>query len=175
MGLVGLPNAGKSTLLARVSAARPKIADYPFTTLSPHLGMVKAGTYDSFVMADIPGLIEGAHDGKGLGIRFLRHVERTRVLLFLLDCTREDPWADLRTLREELRSYSQSLPAKPSLVALNKIDCCTPPYPRSIPGEATKVYPLSALTGDGLERLLRATLAKLRSPAVKPASTSTCR
>jgi GTP-binding protein len=120
-GLLGLPNAGKSTFLAAVSAARPKIADYPFTTLSPHLGVVRLGA-QSFVVADIPGLIEGASEGAGLGHRFLGHVERCAVLLHLVDITGEDPVAAYRTVRRELKKYDPALAAKPELVALNKID-----------------------------------------------------
>jgi GTP-binding protein len=124
-GLVGLPNAGKSTFLASVSAAKPKIADYPFTTLSPHLGVVKIGM-QSFVLADIPGLIEGASEGAGLGHRFLGHVERCTVLLHLIDILSEDPVAAYRTIRKELKAYSPALAAKPEIVALNKIDALPP-------------------------------------------------
>ena len=120
-GLAGLPNAGKSTLLAQVSAARPKIADYPFTTLHPQLGVVAAGD-DSFVLADIPGLIEGAHEGVGIGDRFLGHVERCAVLLHLVDITEEDPVAAYRTVRAELDAYDNGLIDKPEIVGLNKID-----------------------------------------------------
>lgn len=120
-GLVGLPNAGKSTLLAAVSAARPKVADYPFTTLTPALGVVKVGT-QSFVLADIPGLIEGAHEGQGLGARFLGHVERCAVLLHLIDATADDPVAAYRTVRKELEAYGAGLEVKPEIVAFNKID-----------------------------------------------------
>ncbi len=120
-GLLGKPNAGKSTLLAAVSAAKPKIADYPFTTLHPQLGVVKVGNY-SFVLADIPGLIEGAHEGHGLGTRFLGHVERCAVLLHLIDVTSEDPVGDYRVIRKELKAYSPELAAKPEVIALNKVD-----------------------------------------------------
>ncbi len=120
-GLVGLPNAGKSTFLAAVSAAKPKIADYPFTTLHPNLGVVRAGDKD-FVLADIPGLIEGAHDGAGLGTRFLGHVERTRVLLHLVDATQEDVVAAYETVRDELAAYGGELEDKPEIVALTKTD-----------------------------------------------------
>lgn len=120
-GLAGLPNAGKSTLLAQVSAAKPKIADYPFTTLHPQLGVVSAGD-DSFVLADIPGLIKGAHEGVGIGDRFLGHVERCAVLLHLVDATADDPVADYRTVRAELDAYGHGLEEKPELVGLNKID-----------------------------------------------------
>jgi len=120
-GLVGLPNAGKSTLLAAVSAARPKVADYPFTTLHPQLGVVKVGD-QGFVLADIPGLIEGAHEGAGLGDRFLGHVERCAVLLHLIDATDPDPAANWTTIRGELEAYGGALAGKPEIVALNKAD-----------------------------------------------------
>ncbi len=120
-GLLGLPNAGKSTLLAAVSAAKPKIADYPFTTLHPQLGVVRVGT-QSFVLADIPGLIEGAHEGHGLGTRFLGHVERCAVLLHLIDVTAEDPVAAYRVIRKELKAYSPELAEKPEVIAFNKTD-----------------------------------------------------
>ncbi|WP_295555438.1 GTPase ObgE [uncultured Hyphomicrobium sp.] len=120
-GLVGLPNAGKSTFLAAVSAAKPKIADYPFTTLHPNLGVVRAGDRD-FVLADIPGLIEGAHEGAGLGTRFLGHVERTQVLLHLVDATQEDVGGAYRTVRRELKAYGGELAKKKEIVALSKID-----------------------------------------------------
>jgi GTP-binding protein len=120
-GLVGLPNAGKSTLLAAVSAAKPKIADYPFTTLNPQLGVVRTGGA-SFVLADIPGLIEGAHEGHGLGTRFLGHVERCAVLLHLIDITSEDPVAGYRTIRNELKAYGGGLATKPEVIAFSKAD-----------------------------------------------------
>ncbi|HHY49603.1 MAG TPA: GTPase ObgE [Alphaproteobacteria bacterium] len=124
-GLVGLPNAGKSTFLAAVSAARPKIADYPFTTLHPNLGVVKIGERD-FVLADIPGLIEGASEGAGLGDRFLGHIERCKVLVHLIDGTQPDVTAAYRTIRNELAAYSEALAAKPEIVVLNKIDALAP-------------------------------------------------
>jgi GTP-binding protein len=120
-GLVGLPNAGKSTFLAAVSAAKPKIADYPFTTLHPNLGVVRAGDTD-FVLADIPGLIEGAHDGAGLGDRFLGHIERCRVLLHLVDATSEDVATDYKTVRRELKAYGNGIEKKKEIVALSKCD-----------------------------------------------------
>jgi GTPase len=120
-GLLGLPNAGKSTLLAAVSAAKPKIADYPFTTLHPQLGVVRVGM-QSFVLADIPGLIEGAHEGHGLGTRFLGHVERCAVLLHLIDVTSEDPVKAYRVIRKELKAYSPELAEKPEIIAFNKTD-----------------------------------------------------
>ena len=123
-GLVGLPNAGKSTLLAAVSAAKPKIADYPFTTLHPQLGVVRVDTA-SFVLADIPGLIEGAHEGHGLGTRFLGHVERCAVLLHLIDVTADDPVKAYRTIRKELKAYSPLLAEKPEIIAFNKVDAAS--------------------------------------------------
>ena len=122
VGLVGLPNAGKSTLLSVVSRATPEIADYPFTTLTPHLGIVKTGEFSSFVMADIPGIIEGASSGKGLGIQFLQHIERTRVLAVLIDCSDENPKETAKKLRNELKQYSRELAEKPYVCVLTKTD-----------------------------------------------------
>jgi GTP-binding protein len=122
VGLVGFPNAGKSTLISVISAAKPKIADYPFTTLVPNLGIVKVDEGASFVVADIPGLIEGAHEGKGLGIQFLRHIQRTKVLVFLLDGTSDDIKSDFKTLQKELKLFNVALPRKPTVVAVTKID-----------------------------------------------------
>lgn len=125
VGLVGLPNAGKSTLIAAISAAHPKIADYPFTTLTPNLGVVAAGTDQGYVVADIPGLIEGAHEGKGLGLQFLRHIERTSFLLYLVDISQwapEDPVESLEVLRKELAAYDDLLPTKPFAVVGTKLD-----------------------------------------------------
>ena len=122
VGLVGFPNAGKSTLISTISAARPKIADYPFTTLEPNLGIVRYKDYKSFTVADIPGIIEGAHLGKGLGHKFLRHIERTRILIFLIDITSPDYQKDYKVLLNELKSYSPALAEKAKLVALSKAD-----------------------------------------------------
>lgn len=161
-GLVGLPNAGKSTFLAAVSAAKPKIADYPFTTLHPQLGVFAVDGRE-FVMADIPGLIEGAHEGVGLGDRFLGHVERCRVLLHLVDATYEDAGAAYKTVRTELKAYSEDLAAKPEIVALSKADAMTPErieeQLKSLK-KASKKTPLvlSAHSRQGVQEALRALL-----------------
>jgi GTP-binding protein len=161
VGLVGLPSAGKSTLLSRVSAARPKTGDYPFTTRSPVLGIVGHGSAESFVMADLPGLIEGAHEGRGLGHRFLRHVERTRVLVILLDSSSATLESDYVTLVKELSSYGQGLSEKPRLVALNKIDLFPEGEVPSAAFSGEEVYRVSGMTGDGLPELTRALVAIL--------------
>lgn len=122
VGLVGLPNAGKSTLLSRISAAKPKIADYPFTTLEPNLGIVKYGDYSSFVMADIPGLIEGASKGKGLGHQFLKHIERNKVLLYLIDGTDPEPYSTFKTLENEVLDFNEDLKVKPVIICRTKSD-----------------------------------------------------
>jgi GTP-binding protein len=171
VGLVGFPNAGKSTLISRFSAARPKIADYPFTTLEPHLGVVEAGER-TFVMADIPGLIEGAHEGHGLGDRFLRHVERTKLLVHLVDVSDfsgRDPVHDFDVILEELASFSQALAEKPMIVVASKIDACQ---------DATRIaalrdkaekknlpfFEISSVTGAGLEPLRHAIAGHLAQP-----------
>ncbi len=161
-GVAGLPNAGKSTLLAQVSAAKPKIADYPFTTLHPQLGVVSAGD-DSFVLADIPGLIEGAHEGVGIGDRFLGHVERCAVLLHLVDITEEDPVAAYRTVRAELDAYDNGLIDKPEIIGLNKIDAVSDEEleeKRQAFKEAIGQDPLllSAATGKGVREAMFALL-----------------
>jgi GTPase len=162
-GLVGLPNAGKSTLLAAVSAAKPKIADYPFTTLHPQLGVVSIDTRE-FVLADIPGLIEGAHEGAGLGDRFLGHIERCRVLLHLVDGTAEHAGDAYKTVRRELDAYAHGLADKPEIVALNKADALAPEQLKAQLARlkrAAKKTPLviSGVTGQGVPEALRAVLA----------------
>ncbi len=127
VGLVGLPNAGKSTLLSVMTTAKPKIADYPFTTLQPHLGIVKYGEYQSFVMADIPGLIEGASEGKGLGHQFLKHIERNKILLFLIDILEENPQETFDKLKKELETFNDTLMDKPALVVRTKLDTIQDP------------------------------------------------
>lgn len=166
-GLVGLPNAGKSTFLATVSAAKPKIADYPFTTLHPQLGVVR-GAGREFVLADIPGLIEGAHEGTGLGDRFLGHIERCRVLLHLVDATGEHAGKDYKTVRAELDAYGGGLADKPEIVALSKIDAVTPEQLKEQVARlkrAAKKTPLrlSAASGEGVETALRALVAEIES------------
>jgi len=151
-GLVGFPNAGKSTLIAAVSGARPKIADYPFTTLSPVLGVVYLDDERQFVLEDIPGLIEGASKGKGLGREFLRHIERTRVLLYLVDVTTEDPSAALATLRNELGAWSEDLLKKPSIVVLSKADLL-PAGEAEARAAALGAMAISAVRNEGLSAL----------------------
>ena len=150
VGIVGFPNVGKSTLLSRLSAAHPKVADYPFTTLQPVLGVVQVGEYEHFVLADLPGLVEGAHEGKGLGLRFLRHVERTGLLLFLIESTSPDPEGDLEKLRHELKSYSPELLNKPYLVAMSKADLVPPEGRRGLDGALF----VSSVTGEGVDLLV---------------------
>ena len=150
VGLVGLPNAGKSTLLARLTAAKPKVADYPFTTLTPNLGV--AGGDDRFVVADIPGLIEGASAGKGLGHRFLRHIVRCRALVLVVDLSSADPAGDLRTLRQELEAYDRELPAKPAVVVGTKADLVEDPA-AAASGLGAGVVVTSAVSGEGLDEL----------------------
>ncbi|HNS73268.1 MAG TPA: GTPase ObgE [bacterium] len=157
VGLVGLPNAGKSTLLSRISAARPKIADYPFTTLIPNLGIVRVSDAQSYVVADIPGLIEGAHEGKGLGIQFLRHIERTKILAILLDSSSDEMEADYVTLMNELKSYSPDLLKKKRLLIYTKKDLIQgkiKPLKARLRGDAPAIA-ISAVRGDGLEELIR--------------------
>tara|TARA_Y100000758_G_scaffold10359_1_gene7887 strand:+ start:1283 stop:2257 length:975 start_codon:yes stop_codon:yes gene_type:complete len=161
VGLVGFPNAGKSTLLSVVSKAKPKIANYPFTTLEPHLGIVKSGEYQSFLMADIPGLIEGASKGKGLGHKFLRHIERNRLLLCLIDGTEKNPSAVFESLKKELESYNASLLMKPLILVRTKGDIIM-----DVDHEKWKNIPeylmeISAVAGKGIQKLIRKISNKL--------------
>jgi GTP-binding protein len=168
-GLVGLPNAGKSTLLSRLSHARPKIADYPFTTLHPQLGVVRIDDETEFVLADLPGLIEGASDGAGLGTRFLGHVERCAAVLHLIDGTEEDVVGAYRTIRRELAEYGHGLSEKPEVVGLNKIDALDAAEVseklRSLAREAapgTPVLPLSGVSGAGVSAVTGALMEAIR-------------
>jgi len=171
VGLVGYPNVGKSTLISRISAARPKIADYPFTTLTPNLGVVRLSDDRSFVVADVPGLIEGAHRGLGLGHQFLRHLERTKVLVHLVDVSGgsgRDPVEDLDTVRRELELFRPELAAKPQIVAANKIDAAGPDQKDAIAALRRRAAALelpflqiSAATGQGLPELLEAMWRRL--------------
>ncbi|MBI3092192.1 MAG: GTPase ObgE [Candidatus Tectomicrobia bacterium] len=182
VGLIGLPNAGKSTLLGRLSAARPKVASYPFTTLEPQLGVVRLSEERSCVMADLPGLIEGAHMGRGLGLQFLRHAERTRLLLHLVDLSAPPeegtPWERYQRIQEELRSYSAQLAAKPQLVALTKLDALASTGPcaaveRDFAAAGIEVVGISAHSGEGLPELLQrleAGLSQTSSMAAEPSA-----
>jgi GTP-binding protein len=159
-GLIGLPNAGKSTFLSRVSAAKPKIADYPFTTLNPQLGMVRIDGID-FVLADLPGLIEGAHEGAGLGDRFLGHAERCGVVLHLIDGTQSEIVRAYKTIRRELEAYGHGLAEKPEIIALNKVDAIpkatvTRKLQALAKASGKKVYALSGVSGEGVNEVLRA-------------------
>lgn len=153
VGFVGFPNAGKSTLLSRISKARPKVADYPFTTLEPNLGIVSYKDFFSFVVADIPGLIEGAHKGKGLGHQFLRHIERTRIIAYILDITEEDPAQQLDTLQNELKNYSTQLVRKPKMVVLNKTDVAGDELDLKLDDD-TRIIKISAVTGENVDSLI---------------------
>jgi GTP-binding protein len=159
VGIIGLPNAGKSTLIAAISSARPKIANYPFTTLTPSLGVVQTDWAEPFVVADIPGLIKGAHQGTGLGIKFLRHIERTRILVHLIDVSSidpDDPLQEYQTINQELVMYDEKLMQKPQIVVLNKLDLSGVRKAAEIFQSTVKdkkVAFISALTGQGLEQL----------------------
>jgi len=168
VGIIGLPNAGKSTLISALSSARPKIADYPFTTLVPNLGVVRKPTGDGTVFADIPGLIEGAHVGVGLGYDFLRHIERTRLLLHLVDLTSENPLEDYRIIQEELKSYGRGLGERPQVVVLNKLDAVSDRDLEELKNNlaATTNQPIlfiSAVTRTGLDELMQVVWRKLDS------------
>ncbi len=175
VGLLGFPNAGKSSLIARISAARPKVADYPFTTLVPNLGVVRLAGDRTFVAADVPGLIRGAHAGAGLGDRFLRHLERTRVLVHLVEVSPEPgrtPLRDYLAIRKELRLYDEALAARPEIVALNKVDL--PEARRKLPGlrrtfgrRGLELYGISAVTGEGVAPLLEAVWKALEPSAAR--------
>jgi GTP-binding protein len=180
VGLVGLPNAGKSTLLASTSQARPKIGDYPFTTLEPNLGVVQIGGRDgqTFVMADVPGLIEGAAEGVGLGHEFLRHVTRTKAIIHVLDAAGglegRDPLEDFETINKELEDYAQGLIEKPMLVALNKLDIPEaeenlPRLRKELEDQGYRVFEISAATQSGVLELMKATAEILREADLTPA------
>ena len=173
VGLLGYPNVGKSTLISRISAARPKVADYPFTTLEPNLGVVMVGSKReeiSFVVADIPGLIEGAHSGAGLGIQFLRHIERTRLLVHMVDVSdasgRPDVVKDVEVILGELKSFGAGLEAKPAIMVASKIDAANPDKLKKLKQWCTrrklKFYPVSAVTGEGIEKLKFAMAAEVQ-------------
>jgi GTP-binding protein len=167
VGLIGRPNAGKSTLLSHISAAHPKVADYPFTTLQPMVGIVETRSYERFAVADLPGLIRGAHEGKGLGDEFLRHIERTRLLVHLVDAAPadgSDPLENYHAIRDELRLHSEELAAKPEIVVANKMDLegAEEGLRRLQQGLDRRVLPISAVTGEGLERLIGEMLEALR-------------
>ncbi len=162
ISIIGFPNAGKSTLISKISAAKPKISDYLFTTLTPNLGVVRLGEYKSFVVADIPGLIEGAHKGKGLGIRFLKHIERTKILIHLIDMSAgegRDPINDFKIINEELLQFSPELASKPQMVVGNKVDI--PEAKEKFDKVKSKfkdmgieIFSISAVTGEGIEQLV---------------------
>lgn len=160
VGLVGYPNAGKSTLLSRLTQARPKIGDYPFTTLSPNLGLAKLQDYRTFVIADIPGLIKDAHKGRGLGFEFLRHIQRTRILVFLIDVSATDAISQLDELKKELELYDPELLKKPQIVVWNKIDLLEKENKLKLNGKNRADYRVSALTGEGIDKLA-SVLAKI--------------
>ena len=170
VGIIGLPNVGKSTFISRVSASRPKIADYPFTTLKPNLGVVKYGNFETFVIADIPGLVKGAHQGSGLGIKFLRHIERTTFLLHILDISDElqgSPWEDFKSINNELALFSPALIEKPQIVALNKTDLTLTKERMKKEIEifgkhGIRLFPISAVTGEGIKDLMNEILKTLQ-------------
>ena len=178
VGIIGLPNAGKSTLISALSSARPKIADYPFTTLVPNLGVVRKPTGDGTVFADIPGLISGAHQGAGLGHDFLRHIERTRVLLHLVDGTATDPIADYQIIQAELQAYGRGLSDRPQIVAINKADAVDEETTEAIIqqlrdfSEGT-IFLISAVSHQGLNELLQTIWATIdRQKAIREAALS---
>jgi GTP-binding protein len=168
VGIIGLPNAGKSTLISALSSARPKIGDYPFTTLTPNLGVVRKPTGDGTVFADIPGLIAGAHTGIGLGHEFLRHIERTRLLIHLVDATTEDPLRDYQVIEEELAAYGRGLAERQQIIGLNKMDAVDAETETEIKSRLealtdAPIVSISAVTGAGKERLLQLVWEKLET------------
>ncbi len=170
VGLVGLPNAGKSSLVRAASAARPKVADYPFTTLTPQLGVVQVDQDEPFTMADIPGLVAGAHRGAGLGLKFLKHVERTRLFVFVVDLSAGDALNHLDTVRAELEAFGRGLESRAGVVAANKLDlprarAAFPEFRRRVEARGLEVWGISALTGQGVEDLLRCLSRRLGAPA----------
>ena len=181
VGLVGFPNAGKSTFISTVSAARPKIADYPFTTLEPHLGVVDLGDFRTFVIADIPGLIEGAHTGAGLGDRFLRHIERTKLLLHLVDVSSasgREAVTDYETVNRELASYNQDLATRPQFIVATKIDALDEPerlesLKQSALADEKPFFAISSATGEGVRELVNAMAAKLEELSAERNRTDT--
>jgi len=181
VGLIGFPNVGKSTLISRISAAKPVIADYPFTTLIPNLGVVDVGGTRSFIVADIPGLIEGAHEGQGLGVQFLKHVERTKILVHILDVSPysgRDPVEDYRVVRKEISAFDRKLAARPQIIAANKIDLLREedaPRLKAVKklaaAEKSPFYAISAMKGEGLKRLVAALdEAVIQSKSDQPAA-----
>jgi GTP-binding protein len=168
VGIIGLPNAGKSTLISALSSARPKIGDYPFTTLTPNLGVVRKPTGDGTVFADIPGLIAGAHTGIGLGHEFLRHIERTRLLIHLVDATTEDPIRDYQVIEEELAAYGRGLAERQQIIGLNKMDAVDAETEAEIKARLeiltdVPIVSISAVTGAGKERLLQLVWERLET------------
>jgi GTP-binding protein len=179
VGLLGFPNVGKSTFIRRVSAARPRVADYPFTTLVPHLGVVRVDEDTTFVLADIPGLIEGAHSGHGLGDRFLRHVSRTSLLLHVLDVSGmsgRDPLADFDVINRELALFDPAVAAKPQLVAANKIDAADPAFlddvRRRFTARGIELWEMSAATGAGITEIARELARRVRDARQTPAASA---
>jgi GTPase len=171
ISVIGFPNVGKSTLISKISAARPKVADYPFTTLTPNLGVVSYDEGRTFVVADVPGLIEGAHVGTGLGIRFLKHIERTKIIIHLIDIsplTKREPVEDYKILNNELEAYSPVLQKKPQIVALNKIDIKEAnerlvEIRKKFKKIRVEIFPISAVTGEGINKLIREATRQLKA------------